>query len=160
MYMLLSKHLYKISSSDDPGHWCNVNGKMQMRCWWLTRCSLVIPYQRSWSTLVQVMACCLAATNHYLNQCWLTCNRMLWHASQGNGYLNTQGINPQVVFEFTQPHLPGANELSNGMTLEFALTHLLALIHLNIVIVITYLLWYNICWTLTFGKPGVSVLKY
>ena len=27
--------------------------------------------QGSWSTLAQVMACCLTAPNHYLNQCWL-----------------------------------------------------------------------------------------
>ena len=26
----------------------------------------------TWSTLVQVMACCLTAPSHYLNQCWLT----------------------------------------------------------------------------------------
>ena len=25
----------------------------------------------SWSTLVQVMVCCLTAPSHYLNQCWL-----------------------------------------------------------------------------------------
>ena len=29
---------------------------------------------RSGSTLVQVMACCLAAPSHYLNQCWLIIN--------------------------------------------------------------------------------------
>ena len=28
-------------------------------------------HQRSTSTMVQVMACCLAASNHYLSQCWL-----------------------------------------------------------------------------------------
>ena len=28
-------------------------------------------YWRSWSTLVQVMACCLMAPSHYLNQYWL-----------------------------------------------------------------------------------------
>ena len=27
--------------------------------------------QRFWSTLVQVMACCLTAPSHHLNQCWL-----------------------------------------------------------------------------------------
>ena len=26
--------------------------------------------QRSWTTLVQVMACCLTAPSHHLNQCW------------------------------------------------------------------------------------------
>ena len=29
-------------------------------------------WYRSWSTLIQIMACCLRAPSHYLNQCWLT----------------------------------------------------------------------------------------
>ena len=37
---------------------------------------------RSWSTLIQVMAWCLTAPNHYLNQCWLIINKVLWHSSQ------------------------------------------------------------------------------
>ena len=35
---------------------------------------------RSWSTLVQVMACCLMAPSHYLNQCWLIISNILWHS--------------------------------------------------------------------------------
>ena len=35
----------------------------------ITHCGLVMRY-KSGSTLAQVMACCLMATNHYLNQCW------------------------------------------------------------------------------------------
>ena len=34
--------------------------------------------QTSWSTLAQVMACCLMAPSHYLNQCLLTINE-IWH---------------------------------------------------------------------------------
>ena len=37
---------------------------------------------RSWSTLVQVMACCLMAPSHYLNQCWLIISKVLWHSSE------------------------------------------------------------------------------
>ena len=38
----------------------------------LTHCGLVTPYgDRSGSTLAQVMAYCLMAPSHYLNQCWL-----------------------------------------------------------------------------------------
>ena len=37
---------------------------------------------RSWSTLVQVIACCLMAQSHYLNQCWLIINKVLWHSSE------------------------------------------------------------------------------
>ena len=32
--------------------------------------------QRSWSTLDQVMACCLTAPSHYLNQCWLIISKV------------------------------------------------------------------------------------
>ena len=31
----------------------------------------------SWSTLVQVMACCLTAASHYLNQYWLTISEII-----------------------------------------------------------------------------------
>ena len=37
---------------------------------------------RSWLTLVQVMACCLTAPSHYLNQCWLIISKVLWHSSE------------------------------------------------------------------------------
>ena len=36
------------------------------------------------STLVQVMAWCLTAPSHYLNQCWLTIKDILWHSLQVN----------------------------------------------------------------------------
>ena len=37
---------------------------------------------RSWSTLVQVIACCLTAPSHYLNQCRLIMSKILWHSSE------------------------------------------------------------------------------
>ena len=37
---------------------------------------------RSWSTLAQVMACCLTEPSHYLNQCWLIISKVLWHSSE------------------------------------------------------------------------------
>ena len=39
---------------------------------------------RSVSTLAQVMACCLTAPSHYLNQCWLIISEVQWHSYQGN----------------------------------------------------------------------------
>ena len=39
---------------------------------------------KSGSTLAQVMACCLTAPSHYLNQCWLIISKVLWHSSEGN----------------------------------------------------------------------------
>ena len=35
------------------------------------------------STLAQVMACCLTAPSHYLNQCWLIISKVLWQAPVG-----------------------------------------------------------------------------
>ena len=35
------------------------------------------------STLAQVMACCLTAPSHYLNQCWLIIGEVPWNASVG-----------------------------------------------------------------------------
>ena len=46
--------------------------------------------QGSGSTLAQVMACCLTAPSHYLNQCWLIICGVLHHSpevsSTGNAY--------------------------------------------------------------------------
>ena len=44
----------------------------------LTHCRLLTPIWRqgSWSTLVQVMACCLTAPSHYLNHCWLIISKV------------------------------------------------------------------------------------
>ena len=36
------------------------------------------------STLVQVLAWCLMAPSHYLNQCWLIIYEVLWHSPVGN----------------------------------------------------------------------------
>ena len=47
----------------------------------LTHCGLVTPYgDRSGSSLAQVMACCLTAPSHYLNQWWLIINEVQWHS--------------------------------------------------------------------------------
>ena len=48
---------------------------------------------RSGSTLVQVMACCLMAPSHYLNQCWLIISKVQWHSFEGNFTIDTSAIN-------------------------------------------------------------------
>ena len=45
---------------------------------------------RSRSTLVQVMACCLMAPSHYMNQCWLIISEVLWHSLESN--FNIQSV--------------------------------------------------------------------
>ena len=44
----------------------------------------IIWRQGSRSTLAQVMACCLTAPSHYLNQCWLMISEVLWHSPDRN----------------------------------------------------------------------------
>ena len=48
------------------------------------RPSDAIWWHRSGSSLAQIMACCLTAPSHYLNQCWLIINKVQWHSSEGN----------------------------------------------------------------------------
>ena len=57
--------------------------------WWLamTGFNLLGPSDAiwrwsSWSTLVQVMICCLMAPSPNLNQCWLIICRVPWHSSE------------------------------------------------------------------------------
>ena len=49
--------------------------------------------QRSGSTLAQVMACCLTAPSHYLNQCWLIISKAEWHSSKGKFTRDNSAIN-------------------------------------------------------------------
>ena len=39
---------------------------------------------RSGSSLAQIIACCLTAPSHYLNQCWLIINEVLCHSPKGS----------------------------------------------------------------------------
>ena len=50
---------------------------------WLNVAGDVIWRHGTRSTLAQVMACCLMAPSHYLNQCWLIIGEVPWHSSQG-----------------------------------------------------------------------------
>ena len=69
----------------------------------------------SLSTLAQVMACCLTAPSHYLNQCLLIANKVLQLSPEGNFMGNAQeiyafGMKNDTDF-ILELHLPGANEL-------------------------------------------------
>ena len=55
--------------------------------------------QWSWTTLAQVMACCLTAPSHYLNQCWLIIKGVLWHTSESSFAGIAQGIDSGYEFE-------------------------------------------------------------
>ena len=49
--------------------------------------------QTSRSTLVQVMAYCLTAPSHYLNQCWLIISEVKWLSYEGNFISYASAIN-------------------------------------------------------------------
>ena len=49
--------------------------------------------QGSRSKLVQVMACCLMAPSHYLNQHWLIITKVQWCSSEGNFAWDITSIN-------------------------------------------------------------------
>ena len=48
---------------------------------------------RTGSTLAHVMACCLMAPSHYLNQCWLIISKVQWQSSEGKFTRDTSAIN-------------------------------------------------------------------
>ena len=53
---------------------------------------------RIWSTLFQVMACCLTAPSHYLNQCWLIIECVPWHSPVSNITKSAHEFNPSHAF--------------------------------------------------------------
>ena len=71
--------------------------------------------QRTGSTLAQVMACCLTAPSHYLNQCWLIISKVLWRSCEDNFTRDTSAINHHNKLEnyFSKffSNLLAANEL-------------------------------------------------
>ena len=56
-------------------------------------------WHRSRATLAQIIACCLTAPRHYLNQCWLIICKALLHSSEGNFPGNAQNIYPWYQFQ-------------------------------------------------------------
>ena len=56
-------------------------------------------WQGSGSTLAQVMACCLMAPSHYLNQCWLIISKVQWHPSENNFTRDTPAISHWILLE-------------------------------------------------------------
>ena len=66
------------------------------------------------STLAQVMACCLMAPSHYLNQCWLIISKTQRHSSEGNFIRDNGAINHLILAYLTfHSNLPRANELTD-----------------------------------------------
>ena len=53
----------------------------------------------TWYTLNRVIACCLTAPSHYLNQSWLIINEVLCHSCDLNFTRNAQDIYPWYEIE-------------------------------------------------------------
>ena len=85
-WLWLRHVLYVICAENPPGRyqlpkkWSQINSLCP---------SDVIWRQGSRSTLTQVMACCLTAPSHYLNQCWLMMSDVLWHSPDNKFTENT-----------------------------------------------------------------------
>ena len=62
--------------------------------------------QRSGSTLVQVMACCLTASSHYLKQYWLIISKVQYHSIAGSAAPATLQLrhNGRDCISNHQPH--------------------------------------------------------
>ena len=73
------------------------SGKMFL-CWIWAQCVNSLGpddpkwWQRSASTLAHVMACCLRALSHYLNQYWFTISKVYWHSFEYNFTRDTSAI--------------------------------------------------------------------
>ena len=52
---------------------------------------------RTGSTLAQVMACCLTAPSHYLNQCWIVIIKAQCHSSEDNSMKDTSAIKHKII---------------------------------------------------------------
>ena len=66
---------------------------------------------RSGSTLVQVMACCLTATSHYQNQCWLIFKGVLGPSPENNSKISVWKMGWKITLLRLFPNPPGSNVL-------------------------------------------------
>ena len=68
-------------------------------------------WHRSWSTLSQVMACCLTAPSHYLNQCWL----IISEAFNCGIHPRASSLEmPETVLAITPSHQQNTHDFANG----------------------------------------------
>ena len=71
---------------------------------------------RSQPTLAQVIAWCLMAASHYLNQCWLPIREVIWHSPEKKA-IPQRIISLNIDLLNLLQHLPGANELTDRVKL-------------------------------------------
>ena len=76
--------------------WLLFTGSIIIKSMYLA-CDTLWPNDDIWrhrfgSTMAQVIACCLMAPSHYLNQCLILFDNLLWYSPQVNFWENAQGI--------------------------------------------------------------------
>ena len=82
--------------------WCHSS---TLKCSRFTETEMLFWWQRSGSTLAQVMACCLTAPSHYLNQCWLIISKVQWHSSEGSFTRDTSAIHHWNYLKYEVPKM-------------------------------------------------------
>ena len=70
---------------------------------------------RSWSTLAQVMVCCLTAPSHYLSQCWLLHSEVLCYSPVSNLAMNAQATVLYNKFENYTLEITATSPGSHGV---------------------------------------------
>ena len=83
-----------------------------------------ISWHESGSTLAQVMAWCLTAPSHNLNQCWLLISGVLWHSPEGNFTSMAQATimynNLKIILLKLLPHLRPMRSLLHYSAVAFS----------------------------------------
>ena len=84
------KPLFEPMLPDSLTHICGTRGRWVNGLW----SSVAMRQHKSVSTLAQVLACCLRAPSHYLDQYWFIINMALWHSPEEDNFTqNVQDTN-------------------------------------------------------------------
>ena len=67
---------YSTVSTVSCWNWLNLHEVYKVSC--LTHCSIGMSYKGSLLSSAYVMACCLMASHHDMNQCWLIVSWTIW----------------------------------------------------------------------------------
>ena len=111
---------YHLVGPDDIGHKGQQDLAKSYSTWRVNSLGPIdtIWRQRSGSTLAQVMACCLMAPRHYLNQCRLIISKIQWHFHKVPQPLITE-ISLKITYLKFHSNLPGANGLTETVSSVF-----------------------------------------
>ena len=121
MSMYLESRGVPMALHNTNTYWRQKQSKVRINSLWP---SDGISRHRSGLTVAaEVMARCLTASSHYLNQCWFINHGVLWHGPESKFIGSTVFKNSihiliwKITFFKSSPHLPETNELTHwGLT--------------------------------------------